>query len=87
MVDPNFETSDARALELEQLVSAHDTAIFGVAAGTGLRDRDVPEVQALARPVSNTRKPKHVGQYIRATSDEDLLKAFDDIFDRIAKCS
>jgi uncharacterized protein YegL len=84
--EPNGETAEFRAVELEKLIGNFDVAMIAVAAGSGIRSRGEAQVQLLARPASNSRKPNHIGQYIRSQTDQDLLNAFDRIFDRVVKC-
>ncbi len=81
------EQSAERQTELGQLTGRFDAAIIGVASGTGIDGDQVPEVEALAKPVSNPLKPKHIGQYIRARSADDVTRAFQQAFDRISNCS
>ncbi len=81
------EQSSERQTELGNLTGRFDAAIIGVASGTGIDGEQVPEVEALAKPVSNPLKPKHVGQYIRARSGDDVTRAFQQAFDRISNCS
>ena len=62
-------------------------SVIAVAAGTGVEDEGIEQVQALALPLSNLKKPKHVGQFIRAAESADLTRAFDEIFKRVSTCS
>jgi uncharacterized protein YegL len=80
------DSATARQNEISGLLSRFDAAIIGVASGTGISEERVPEVESLAKPVTNSSKPKHVGQYIRARSGDDVTRAFSQAFDRIANC-
>jgi hypothetical protein len=76
-----------RQTALDELITANDAAVIAVAAGTGVEDEGIEQVQALALPLSNLKKPKHVGQFIRAAESADLTRAFDEIFKRVSTCS